>query len=229
MTASSSIQYARSLPLLAQRFRAIALDTPGFGASDPLPAEPTIPAYAAALAEFLDALGLEQVDVVGFHTGSSIGLELAVSRPERVRRVILAGILAVESEDEAQKWSDLILRSWQPDGRGEFLEEIRWWMPAYVSEDDGDSYLNEVISRLQAGPDYLLAPSAVIAHDALAALARLEQPTLVLAPAEDNLVEETRRAHAAAPGSSFLEIPGNDGAAWDHPREFADAIVGFLS
>ena len=34
-TASSSVMYARAMPLLAANYRAIAIDTPGFGMSDP--------------------------------------------------------------------------------------------------------------------------------------------------------------------------------------------------
>ena len=194
MTASSSTMYERVLPLLSGRFRAIALDTPGFGNSDPLPETPTIAAYAAALAEFLDARGLDQVDVVGFHTGASIALELAVSEPARVRRLLLAAILALRDDAERADWSERIVRSWEPDGRGEFLEGILWWLSQYVPVDDGEAYLSELTSTLQAGPDYWRAPSAVISYDAFGALARLEHPALFLSPRDDNLVEETRRA-----------------------------------
>lgn len=229
MTASSSVMYERSLPLLAERFRAIAVDTPGFGLSDPLPGPPDIAGYARAVAAFLDALGLVEVDLVGSHTGASIALELAVTAPERVRKLVLAAILAVRDEHERRAWSERILRPWQPDGQGAFVDEILWWLTQYVREHDGDAYLTELIARLQAGPDYLLAPAAVIAHDALGALARLTHPTLFLSPVEDRLIGETRHAHAAAPGSSYVEIPGDDGVAYEHPAEFAAAVLDFLS
>lgn len=228
MTASSSVMYERALPLLAERFRAIALDTPGFGLSDPLPATPDIPGYALAVGAFLDALGLDRVDLVGYHTGASIALHLALSTPERVNRVVLSAILAVGDDEERRAWSEKILRPWQPDGRGDFIDEIRWWLAHYVRETDGDAYLAELIARLQAGPDYLLAPSAVIAYNALDALSRLRQPALFLSPVEDNLIDETRRAHAAAVGSSYLEIPGDDGATYEHPESFARAVLDFL-
>ena len=228
MTASSSLMFERALPLFGRRYRTIALDTPGFGASDPLPGTPTIPDYARALGEFLDARGLEDADLVGFHTGASIALELAVSRPERVRGLVLASILAVQDEQEAERWSELIAQPWQPDGRGEFLERVRWWLSMYVPPDDSEAYLAELIGTLAAGPAYYHAPAAVIAYDALGALTRLRAPTLFLSPVEDNLIEETRRAHAAAPGSAYTEIPGGDGACWQHPEAFAAAVLEFL-
>ena len=230
MTASSSVMYERSLPYLAERFQAIALDTPGFGLSDPLPEEPDIPAYAGAVNAFLDARGIEQVNLVGFHTGASIGLELAVAAPARVSRLVLGAILAARDDEERRVWSEKILRSWELDGRGEFVQEILWWLPHYIRESDGDAYLSELIAGLQAGPEYLLAPSAVIAYDAFAALSHLEHETLFISPVQDNLIEETKQAFASAPeGSSrYEEMPGDDGAIYEYPAEFAAAVLEFL-
>ena len=230
MTASSSVMYERSLPYLAERFRAIALDTPGFGLSDPLPKEPDIPGYAAAVGAFLDARDIEQVDLLGFHTGASIGLELALTAPAKVRKLVLGAILATRDDEERRVWSEKILRRWEVDGRGEFVDDVLWWLPHYIRDNDGDAYLAELIAGLQAGPDYLLAPSAVIAYDAFAAVSRLEHQTLFLSPGGDNLIEETRRAFASAPESSsrYEEIPGDDGATYEYPAEFAAAVLDFL-
>ena len=113
---------------------------------------------------------------------------------------MLAAILAGQDEQEAVRWSELSAQPWQPDGRGEFLERVRWWLSMYVPPADSEAYLAELIGTLAAGPAYYHAPAAVIAYDALGALTRLRAPTLFLSPVEDNLIEETRRAHAAAPG-----------------------------
>ncbi|MEJ1962309.1 MAG: alpha/beta hydrolase [Gammaproteobacteria bacterium] len=40
---------------------------------------------------FIDALGLERVDVLGFSIGSMIAQNIALLRPDRVRRLVLAG------------------------------------------------------------------------------------------------------------------------------------------
>jgi pimeloyl-ACP methyl ester carboxylesterase len=64
---------------LAAEFELIAVDLPGFGKSPPLASgvTPTIPAYADAFAEFLEAEGLEQAHIAGNSMGGAIGLELA--------------------------------------------------------------------------------------------------------------------------------------------------------
>ena len=230
MTASSSVMYERVLPILASNRHAIAVDTPGFGLSDPLPGIPDIPAYAEALGDFFDALLLEKADVVGFHTGASIALEFAVSQPNRVRKLVLAAILALQNQEEASEWSTRILDPWDPDGKGQFVSNICWWLSQYVPLDDGEAFLSEMIARMQAGPDYLLAPSAVIAYDALAAVVRLSRETLFLSPEKDNLSDLTSRAFSLSNGmkTSYREIPGDDGAIYEYPEEFSAAILDFL-
>jgi pimeloyl-ACP methyl ester carboxylesterase len=65
--------------LLAADFGVIACDSPGFGASPPLPdgVKPTIPAYADAFGRFFAEQGLERPHVAGNSMGGAIALELA--------------------------------------------------------------------------------------------------------------------------------------------------------
>jgi pimeloyl-ACP methyl ester carboxylesterase len=70
-------EYAAVLPLVGARRRAIAVDTAGFGASDPVAGSASIEAWAAATLQLLDALALARAHVVGHHTGGVIAVELA--------------------------------------------------------------------------------------------------------------------------------------------------------
>jgi pimeloyl-ACP methyl ester carboxylesterase len=67
---------------LSDEFDVIACDSPGFGASPPLPRgiEPTIPAYVDAFEWFFAELGLERPHVAGNSMGGAIALELARRR-----------------------------------------------------------------------------------------------------------------------------------------------------
>jgi pimeloyl-ACP methyl ester carboxylesterase len=71
------------LPVLAERHDVIAVDLPGFGESEPLPAavEPHPAALAAAVGRQLDHLGIEHPHLVGNSLGGWIALELAQQRP----------------------------------------------------------------------------------------------------------------------------------------------------
>src|SRR5258708_29324587 len=64
-------EYRDVLPLLGKRFRAIAMDTVGFGDSQPLPpGDNSIERWALAAFDLLDALGVVRAAVVGHHTGA---------------------------------------------------------------------------------------------------------------------------------------------------------------
>jgi pimeloyl-ACP methyl ester carboxylesterase len=73
------------IPILAERFDVIAVDLPGFGDSPPLPAgiEPTPAALAAAVADFLDRLGVGPAHIAGNSLGGWVVLELAKLRAVR--------------------------------------------------------------------------------------------------------------------------------------------------
>lgn len=73
----------------------LAFDTLGNGDSAPPRADleaPGIEYFADAMARVMDALGLESVDLYGMHTGARIACEVALLRPDRVRRVVFRGI-----------------------------------------------------------------------------------------------------------------------------------------
>ncbi len=83
---------------LAADFDVIACDSPGFGASPPLPdgVKPTIRAYADAFERFFAAEGLERPHVAGNSMGGAIALELA-------RRGAIASATAISP---AGFWTD---------------------------------------------------------------------------------------------------------------------------
>lgn len=72
-----------------------AIDTLGNGDSAPPRPDleaPGIEYFADAMARVMDALGLDSVDLYGMHTGARIACEVALLRPDRVRRVVFRGI-----------------------------------------------------------------------------------------------------------------------------------------
>ncbi len=106
---SSSAGYRAQFVGLADSFRLLAWNAPGYGGSTPLPeADPTALDYAAALAAWLDALGVTQPALLaGSSWGSVIALNLAVMAPERVGPLVLSapntgrGSLPVQARAEA--------------------------------------------------------------------------------------------------------------------------------
>jgi len=82
-------EYREVLPLLGRTRRAIAMDTIGFGASASVK-DHSVEIYASVVVEFIQALGLPQVALVGHHTGGLVALETAARAPGRVAALVLS-------------------------------------------------------------------------------------------------------------------------------------------
>lgn len=81
-----------TIPALAARFRVIAPDMVGFGFSDrPAGIAWSRDTWARQALDLIDALGLDQVDIVGNSFGGAIALALAIAHPRKVRRLVLMG------------------------------------------------------------------------------------------------------------------------------------------
>jgi pimeloyl-ACP methyl ester carboxylesterase len=75
---------------LAERFRVIAWDAPGYGLSPPLPSEsPEAGHYAEALWNLWQHLGLGAVHLVGHSLGALVAARFAATRPKAARSLTL--------------------------------------------------------------------------------------------------------------------------------------------
>ena len=88
----SSFQFRRLMPALAERWRTIAVDWPGFGYSDTPDPETfgyDFDAYAEVLAQVTNALGLERYTLWLHDYGSQIGLRHAIAHPDRIAALVI--------------------------------------------------------------------------------------------------------------------------------------------
>jgi pimeloyl-ACP methyl ester carboxylesterase len=82
--------FLTTIAALAPDRRVIAIDLPGFGDSDkPLRGRYDAPWFADAVTGVLDALGLEQADLIGNSMGGRIAIEAGLRTPARVRKIVL--------------------------------------------------------------------------------------------------------------------------------------------
>jgi len=81
--------FGPNLKALSRDFRVIAADMPGWGKSSPVSYEERD--HVAAVLDLLDALGIEQVALVGNSMGGATTLKFAAVHPERVSHVITMG------------------------------------------------------------------------------------------------------------------------------------------
>lgn len=226
----SGAMFAAAMPLLAAAgFRTIALDTPGYGASDPPPAPASIADHADALLPVLDALGLARVHLLGHHTGASIAAAFAARHPARVDRLVLNGI-ALLSEAEKAFFADFKFAPVVPRADGGHLVDA--WQQR-LKATPGWTHLRSMhahVVTMLANPDrYFWAFEGVFAHDLAADLARITAPTMVLTNSGEDLFDASSRVAATRPEWLFAALEGGTHDIVDEqPEAWAAAVTAFL-
>lgn len=143
---SSSHQFRDLIPLLADQYRLIAPDLPGFGFTQ-VPAERnyvyTFDAIGKTLEAFVDVLDLKRYAMYFFDYGAPVGLRLALAHPERVSAIISQnGNAYLEGLGEAwapirQYWTDPSAENRQLINDAILhLEGTRWQYVEGVSDPD---------------------------------------------------------------------------------------------
>lgn len=85
----NSLLWRKVVPRLSGDFRVVAPDWPMGSHEVPLGGELTPPAFARIVADFLEALDLRDVTLVGNDTGGGMSQVVAVNHPERLGRLVL--------------------------------------------------------------------------------------------------------------------------------------------
>ncbi|MBK6598301.1 MAG: alpha/beta hydrolase [Proteobacteria bacterium] len=147
------------------------------------------------------------MDVFGFHTGAYIASELAVSRPDLVRRVVLSGI-AFKSPAERQQILDALPKEYSfPEDATRLLNR---WYRIVTTREPGVTL--QRAQRLfhedtKALGYWWFAYHAVWNWPVEERLPKITQPVLIVEPHE-MLLEDTRRAHQQLlPSATYVELP----------------------
>ena len=208
----SAWEYEYLLKEMGRDRLALAFDTPGYGESDRPEKPPAMADLAGAMADALDGLGFGAggrgaVDVFGFHTGVYIAAELALARPDLVRRIVMSGIAYRSPAQRAELLAKLPKGVPLPEDGSKILN--RWYL-IVIKRAEGVSleraakiFLEDIHSLDQSWFAY----NAVWSYPLEERFPRLTQPTLVLQPHE-LLLEETRKAHRELlRDADYVEIP----------------------
>jgi pimeloyl-ACP methyl ester carboxylesterase len=141
----SSYQFRNFMPALADRWRLVAPDFPGFGYSatpDQSRFSYTFDGYADVLDRFATALNLTRYALYLHDYGSQIGLRLAIKRPERVAALIIQN--GDIYEDELGPKYAVLKEYWAnptPEGRAKLAEAVS-------EEGFRDEFVGEVSADL---------------------------------------------------------------------------------
>lgn len=205
-----------------------APDLPGHGTSDtPSPSRMTVADMTAAIGDFLDSLRLRQVDLFGYQLGSQLAAELAIARPQQIRRVMVWGVPAYAAQDRVSLLQSAAALGSRDDG-SDVVEE---WQRALSRRGPGapiTTVAEEFSDRLRAGSNAARAFAATIDYPASERLPLVKQPTLVLR-LKDEFWDQAPRARAALSNGSMLDLPDyGQGFLSAAPQRFASIAREFL-
>ena len=225
-------EFAPALPLIGARYRAIAMDTVGFGDSDPLPfAQNSIEAWAACAFDLLDALELPSVAVVGHHTGAAIAVEMAAANPSRIAAMVLSAPPYVDAARRARYVGKPVIDEVARNADGGHL--LALWQMRRPDYPTGDIDLLEhfMVDALKAGPMAAEGHRVVSRYVMETRLPLVRCPVQVIAPAADpHAFPVAGKVAGSIAGASVVEIVGGMVPFPDQmPDVFAQTVLAFLA
>jgi pimeloyl-ACP methyl ester carboxylesterase len=225
-TASSSAMYERLMGLLADDFYMVAPDTPGFGGTEPLAERASIARYADVLVEALQRLEIDRCLLFGHHSGASIAVQIAHSRPALVERLVLSGppyLTKAQLEAIVPSVSPVALHE-----DGSHLLSV--WKRIRSKDPQAPVELShrEAVLNLIAGTRYPEAYDAVFAHDLPGQLPTITCPTLVVIGPDDTIRASAEPAAKALPNGRLHVFPRGGTYICDRePELMAGALRDF--
>jgi len=231
-TPSSSEQYKVVIPLLATSgYRALAVDTLGYGRSDDPPREYEMADYARSIISFLDALGLSRAHVVGHYTGAAIAAEVGAAFPERVDKLVLSGCPNWPPEKWQAFYNDPNSPGLSPKltDDGQFLMDLWQTSRRLLPHLEPKVRLRSVLNSLVAATKDYDAHHAVDRYDVTSRLPLIKSPTLLVHGSQCLFFDQREIAAGLIPRSRIVIIEGARGATPSQkPQEFAQAVIEFL-
>ena len=237
--------WERQIDVLSQGRRVYALDLLGHGFSDRPRIAYTPEAYIRFLKGFMDAVGVEQGDLIGNSMGGGLAWAAAAHFPERVKRLVLIDCIPPDVLDQVRNESFRRLAAFK---RLPFLaififytrnkDSIRSVLKECVS--DTKRITPEVVDRqyrlsMVRGSTWSLYSTFRYASRAIGlrdSLSRIRHPTLLIWGAEDRIfppsVGEHLQRSIAGARLHVIEKSGHV-PMWETPEKVNPLILAFLN
>jgi len=217
----ADLWFAQVADLTAAGHTVITFDNRGCGRSEAPPAPYLVADMAADTAGLIEHLGFGPCDIIGYSLGGYIAQELAVTRADLVRRLVLlagAGPAPAYAVARARAAADLA-RALDPPPPSFDVADLLLSLHPMVQLQDDDDAVKITISLIEAGPPWT-NPGRLGQYQAdlawledgshLDRLDRIASPCLAMAFEHDCWFppRAVREAAERIPGCRYAELPG---------------------
>jgi len=206
--------------------RAVAVDYPGYGDSDPASEGTSRDDYAAAIVAVMDSLGIERAHACGLSLGGVVAIAMHALASQRCESIILADTFAVHPDG-----SGIYERSIAASADLRALAEARVdFLLAPGALDDVRTEVVETMAKIDPAA-YRIGAEAVWLADQRDRARAIDIPTLVVCGKEDKITPPALSEELAAmiPGAKLEAIPGAGHISnLERPAEFNRIVEEFI-
>lgn len=202
----------------------------GHGASDVPAGDYSLPRLGRDVVEMMDTLGIGRAHFLGLSLGGFVGQWLGIHAPECIARLVLSNTSSYLGP--ARQIDERIVSVREPANLAETAETfLRNWFPQSML-NDRDAAVETFRGMLLAmNPHGIAAALAAVRDtDLRRTISLIECPTLVIAGRDDTVTAASHGELIAAtiPGARLVVLPTVHLPNIERPREFRDAVMGFL-
>jgi 3-oxoadipate enol-lactonase len=229
-----SQMWYRTRPLLASRYRTLALDNRGIGQSDVPPGPYPMALMASDAKAVMDAAGIESAHVFGVSMGGMVAQEFALQYPKRVLSLILGctaagGPAAVRAEPEAIQ---MLMRreKMSPEQAAEVAVPFIYDPTTARARIDEDLAIRRPWFPSPEG--YAAQLQGILGWESYSRINQIVAPTLVIHGESDRLVPSGNAKLIAEriPGAKLVMIPHASHLFFTDQTEVSHhAILQFLN
>ncbi len=230
----SSQQFESVYPLFdAKGIRAIGIDMPGFGLSDPTTFTPTADDWAKVVPAVLDHLGIRRAHIGGHHTGGAVAIAAANLYPERTKSLIIHAALLVTEEERAKRLDRVNggERTFEYKTDGSHLTDTyatRYKM--YGPGADPKLITRYVVERFIGTGECWQGHYVAYQYNSSEGLKKMKARTLVMGNDGDLVVEITRHIQTLRPDMAYVELKGGGVDIVDQESQiWVDTIHHFIN